>query len=120
MSCEDGFTIWGPVPAGSQFCAQIVANGADFFANVQVSTETGMTTTLGTAALFQGTCVPLQNEGYGILATVTIGAEPATVNLMMSIRDAGGNQIFNCTTQYATVNTTKRVMVAIVPQTEAA
>jgi hypothetical protein len=116
MGCENGFAIWGPVPAGSQFCAKIETAGADFFVNVELSTETGPSTTLGTAALMQGTCVPLKNEGYGALATVRIGAEATMLNLEMSVQDANGKVLFTCTTQYSTPNTTKRVMVTVVPQ----
>lgn len=116
MGCENGFAIWGPVPAGSQFCGKIDGQGADYFVNVELSTESGPSTTLGTAALMQGTCVPLKNEGYGALATVTIGAEATTLNLEMSVRDANGKVLFTCTTQYATPNTTRRVMVTVVPQ----
>ena len=107
--------MWRQVPPGSRFCARVDSTDADFFVNIRISTAAGEVTTLGTAALMQGTCVDLEDAGHGVQATVRLGAEPATVNLLMSVQDSTGTVIHTCTTQHTTPNATASIIVAIVP-----
>jgi len=117
MGCDQGFAIWGPFPPGSQFCGKVDAEGDDFFVNIEISTDTGSATMLGTSALMQGVCIPLANEGQGALATVRIGAETATVLLRMFVRDSSGTVLFECTTQHSTPKTTSNIIITLVPAT---
>jgi hypothetical protein len=115
MSCADGFDMWRQVPAGSRFCAKVDSPDTDFMVSVRISTTTGPVTMFGTAALLGGACIDLEDAGYGVQATVRLGAEPATVNLEMSVLDAGGTVIHTCTTQHTMANATANIILAIVP-----
>ena len=116
MGCETGFDMWDPIPSGSQFCGKITAfEGDDFFINVRIAPASGTATTIGTSALLNGTCIPLEDRGYGVIATVRIGAEAATVNLRLYLEGPNGDVLFECLTQHSTINSTSNVALALVP-----
>jgi hypothetical protein len=115
MPCKP-FVLWNPIPAGSQVCAKVSSPGDDFIARVVIMDADGASTSFGTVALLNGpVCFPLEQRGYGITGTVSIGDEAPTVTLEVMVKGPDGTQLFDCDWEFSTANTTSNINIALVP-----
>lgn len=115
MPCNP-FVLWNPIPAGSQVCAKVTSSADDFIARVVIMDTDGGGTSFGTVALLNGpVCFALENRGYGITGTVSIGDEATTVSLEVLIKGPNGDQLFDCDWEFSTTNTTSNINIALVP-----
>jgi len=94
MPCAE-FDTWTPIPPGSRFCAKVTATNMDFLATVRIANSDGTVAVFGTTALLNGpACVPLEQRGYGVGATVFIDDEAPTVVLELMVID-GNDKVVN-------------------------
>jgi len=78
----------------------------DFLATVRIANSDGTVATFGTTALLNGpVCVPLEQRGYGVGATVFIDDEAPTIVLELSLIDANENVVSSSACQFSSART---------------
>jgi hypothetical protein len=115
MSCAE-FDTWTPIPPGSRFCAKVTATNMDFLATVRIATSDGTVAVFGTTALLNGpACIPLEQRGYGVGATVFIDDEAPMVVLDLMVLDANDKVVNSSQCQFSKAKTEFVVTRLLVP-----
>jgi hypothetical protein len=88
----------------------------DFLATVRIANSDGTVAIFNISDLLGGpVCVPLEQRGYGVGATVFVGPEGPTVVLDLIVVDAAGGVVNSSQCQFSTPNTDFTVTRMLVP-----
>ncbi|HEV7923662.1 MAG TPA: hypothetical protein VGR02_22980 [Thermoanaerobaculia bacterium] len=88
----------------------------DFLASVRIANSDGTVAIFGTSALLNGpVCVPLEQRGYGVGATVFIDDEAPTVVLDIMVLDANDKIVNSSQCQFSTPKTEFDITRMLIP-----